>query len=438
MGYTQGWTIVDMTNPDELKYLNVEELQPAAEGAEDTPGSKTTAAKQVKRGSRKVADTATSVGHGASRTASDVTHATAERVKTGSRTAWDATTSVATTLMSTTQSLLTLRLSEGLNDLLQNLVKGSESIYDKAMVAEDLAAQAGSSAYHRLFDGGHTILGAGRAAGGASPEDSIVREGLGTVQGLLRGVTDPSGILHRPSHGELGQCNLRQGGRRAGVGLHPYIPKGWFYDLNTYDAAELLGGAVGAVALTFSWNRAQTATFARLVGGMGLSAAISANPLLLIVTVVSLAKAFHKAHETGEYAELIDGQLRGGVGAGATLSAVALVGAASGPAGVALLAGLTAGILASRATKRVSVTQISHYLAGKTTVVAAEAKTMIAQESGDSSDYVFLDPLGRPRPASQSRGTAGPPPRSRSYSSRPPRSLPTPRTRPGALPPRRA
>ena len=102
------------------------------------------------------------------------------------------------------------------------------------------------------------------------------------------------------------------------------IPKGWFYDLNTYDAAELLGGAVGAVALTFSWNRAQTATFARLVGGMGLSAAISANPLLLIVTVVSLAKAFHKAHETGEYAELIDGQLRGGVGAGATLSAVAL------------------------------------------------------------------------------------------------------------------
>ena len=421
-----------MTTPDELKYLNVEELQPAAEGAEDTPGSKTTAAKQVKRGSRKVADTATSVGHGASRTASDVTHATAERVKTGSRTAWDATTSVATTLMSTTQSLLTLRLSEGLNELIQNLVKGSESIYDKAMVAEDLAAQAGSSAYHRLFDGGHTILGAGRAAGGASPEDSIVREGLGTVQGLLRGVTPISGLPM--ANWDNATFDRVAGALESGFN----IPKGWFYDLNTYDAAELLGGAVGAVALTFSWNRAQTATFARLVGGMGLSAAISANPLLLIVTVVSLAKAFHKAHETGEYAELIDGQLRGGVGAGATLSAVALVGAASGPAGAALLAGLTAGILASKATKRVSVTQISHYLAGKTTVIAAEAKMTIAQESGDSSDYVFLDPLGRPRPASQSRGTAGPPPRSRSYSSRPPRSLPTPRTRPGALPPRRA
>ena len=31
-----------MTNSGDLKYLNVDELQPAAEGAEDTPGSKTT------------------------------------------------------------------------------------------------------------------------------------------------------------------------------------------------------------------------------------------------------------------------------------------------------------------------------------------------------------------------------------------------------------
>ena len=174
------------------------------------------------------------------------------------------------------------------------MVKGSESIYDKAMVAEDLAAQAGSSAYHRLFDGGHTILGAGRAAGGASPEDSIVREGLGTVQGLLRGVTPISGLPM--ANWDNATFDRVAGALESGFN----IPKGWFYDLNTYDAAELLGGAVGAVALTFSWNRAQTATFARLVGGMGLSAAISANPLLLIVTVVSLAKAFHKAHETGE------------------------------------------------------------------------------------------------------------------------------------------
>ena len=413
-----------MANPNDLKYLNVEELRPGAEGTEDTPPS---AANRVRRGSRKVAGTAASVGHGASRTASDVTHATADRVKTSSKSAWEATTSIATTLMATTQSILTLRLAEGLNDLLQNMVKGTTTIYDGVKDAEDLAAQVGSAAYHRLFDGGHTILGAVRESSGASPEDAVVREGLGTVQGLLRDVTPIRGL---PLANWDGATFERVAGAMES-GFH--IPKSWFYDLNTYDAAELLGGAVGAVALTFSWSRAQTETFARLVGGMGLSATISANPLLLIVTVVSLAKAFHKAHETGEYADLVDGHLRGGVGAGATLSAVALVGAASGPAGAALLAGLTAGILANRMARKVSVTQISRFLAGRTTAVAAEARSVVAQESGDSSDYVFLEPQGRQPEAS---GKAKPPPRSRSYSSRPQRSRPTTRTRPSALPPR--
>ena len=139
--------------------------------------------------------------------------------------------------------------------------------------------------------------------------------------------------------------------QRSGAG-HFHIPKGWFYDLNTYDASELLGGTIGAVALVFSWNRADTEAFAKMVGGMGLSAAISANPLLL-VTVVALARAFQKARQTGEYTEFVDGQIKGGIGAGTTLTAVALVGVAGGPAGAALLAGLTAGILVNAATKKV-------------------------------------------------------------------------------------
>ena len=132
-----------------------------------------------------------------------------------------------------------------------------------------------------------------------------------------------------------------------------HIPTGWFYDLNTYDAAELLGSAVGAIAVVFSWNRADTETFARLVGGMGLSAAISANPLLLAVTVVALARAFQKARQTREYGEFADGLLKGGIAAGTTLTAVGIVGVASGPAGAALLVGLTTSILVNAVTKRV-------------------------------------------------------------------------------------
>ena len=66
----------------------------------------------------------------------------------------------------------------------------------------------------------------------------------------------------------------------------------------------------------------------RLVGGMGLAAVVGANPLLLIVTVVALGRAFHTARRTGEWKEFTDGLARGGICTGAVLLATSMV---SGP-----------------------------------------------------------------------------------------------------------
>ena len=106
---------------------------------------------------------------------------------------------------------------------------------------------------------------------------------------------------------------------------------------------------------------------------MGLSAVISANPLLLIVTVVALARAFHKARQTGEYAEFADGQMKGAVVAGSSLLVVALM-SANAPAFVALIAGITVGILASKATQNVSFVEIGKFVSVATVDIAAEAK----------------------------------------------------------------
>ena len=159
---------------------------------------------------------------------------------------------------------------------------------------------------------------------------------------------------------------------------HFYIPKSWFYDLNTYDAAELIAGAIGVIALALAWNSADTEAFARLVGGMGISAAITANPLLLVVVVVALAKAYNNARETGAYTAFVDGLLKGGFTAGATLCAVALVGAVGGPAGVALLVGLVAGVLASMATENTSVADIGDFAVKHTTDIVNELKEKAA------------------------------------------------------------
>ena len=349
-----------------------ESARDASQKASDMTG---VAAEQMKIGSRKITDTASSVAEtvrDASKNVSDVTTVAAERVKTSAEKTWDATTSVADTLLTTTQGLLATSLADDLNGLLQNVVKGPATIYDKAMDAEYIATHVGGG-LHRLFDGGHTIAGAFKAAREASPDDNIIQEALGTIQGLLRDGTTAKGL-------PLANWNQETFNRVAGaLESNFHIPRSWFYDLNTYDAAELLGGAIGVVALVLNWNRADTEAFARLVGSMGVSAAISANPLLLVVTVVALAKAFHKAHQTGEYAEFVDGQLKGALGSGATLAAVALVGA-SGP-GTALLVGLVVGVLVNRATQNVSVVQIGQFLAQQAIATAAKTKEIpVAQK----------------------------------------------------------
>ena len=235
-------------------------------------------------------------------------------------------------------------LSPQLNDLVQAAVKGKATIYDKAMDAEYLATHIGGG-NHRLFDGGHTLLGAIKATHAASQDDTLVQEALGGMQGLLRDVSTPKGLplatWDKPTYDAVASSLESTFG----------IPKDWFYDLNSYDVGELLGSTVGVVSLIFGWNRAETESFASLATGMGMSAAVSANPLLLVVSAVAFGRAFHKANHADEYVELAAGGLKGVIGTGASLGAIALVGVAGGPAGVALLTGVAAGVIAHAATK---------------------------------------------------------------------------------------
>ena len=311
--------------------------------------------------------------------------AVADRLKAGGRTALEATAERTAQVMAAAQALLASDLSSDLNNLVAAAVKGSATIYDKAMDAnylDPLLRPGLGGSYHRLFDGGHTIAGAVRAARDASPDDTIVEEALGTVQALLRDAATPRGL-------PLATWDKSTFDAVAGSLESTFaIPKTWFYDLNTYDAADLLGASVGVVAVVLGWNRADTETFASLTAGMGLSAAVGANPLLLVVVVVAAAGAFHKARCGDDYTELVDGGFKGVVGSGATMAAIALATSAGGPAGVALLVGLTAGIVANSATKNVSLTAIGRFVATRATAMATDPAT---EEAADLADVDGLD-----------------------------------------------
>ena len=254
-------------------------------------------------------------------------------------------------------------LSTDLNSALASLAEGSATIYDKAMDAEYLTTHIGGGS-HRMFDGGHTLWGALKATRDASTEDTLSQEAFGYMQGLFRDGTTPKGL-------PLANWDKATYDNVSGyLDSHFGIPKEWFYDLNSFDAAEVLGASVGAVSLVLCWNRADAEQFGKLVGGLGLSAALTANPLLIVVAVVAFAKAFHKARAEGRTAEAIDGGARGLLTSGAVLGSVSLVTMAGGPAALALLVGLVVGLAVSRLASNVSATEVARALAGRLQVAA--------------------------------------------------------------------
>ena len=160
------------------------------------------------------------------------------------------------------------------------------------------------------------------------------------------------------------------------------IPKSWFYDLTSFDAPEVLASSIGVLAATLMWNRSDVEQFSRLVGGMGLAAALSANPMLLIVAVVCLAKAFSEARSEGRLGDVADGLACGTATSVTTLGAVALTSMAGGPAGLAFLVGLVAGVVVGKLMSNVSVSDIARLVAGQlqatARAVADQAKTSVA------------------------------------------------------------
>jgi len=274
-----------------------------------------------------------------------------------------------------------------INQVVQSAVSGPASVYDKALDAKYLdpllRSDLGGS-YHRLFDGGHTIAGAVRAVNEAPIDDTLTRQTLGTVEALLRDVSTERGLplatWDRATFDSVAQS------LDSSLG----IPKQWLYDINTFDAGEVLGATVGVVAVALNWNRADTAQFTQVAAGMGLSAAVSLNPLLLLVTVAAAAQSFNKARSSGDYSALADGAFKGAATSAASLGAVAALTAAGGPAGAGLLAGLAAGVLVHQTVKNVSVTEIISFVTARAAAlaptVAAWAQDVLSRDDADPAD----------------------------------------------------
>ena len=310
------------------------------------------------------------------KSAADFSRKVAGSVTRGSKKALSATAgsskramAAADRLVDVTQAVLASKLSADLTSMLAGIAEDPATIYDKAMDAGYRATNIGGG-NHRLFDEGHTIAGAFEAIQGASTEDSIIQEAFGLVQGMFRDLTTSKGLpLANWDHATYDQV-------ASFLESRFHLSREWFYDLNSYTGAELVGGSIGILAVVFQWNRADTESFSRTVGSMGVAAALSANPLLLVITVVAMARAFQRARTDAKWRDFVDGSVRGSVVAALTIFAVAQVTTIGGPVGLSFLVGLVVGILASKAVSHVRVADISRVLAERAKATAVEIRSL--------------------------------------------------------------
>lgn len=221
---------------------------------------------------------------------------------------------------------------------------GPASIYDRAMDSNYIATHIGG-ACHRLFDGGHDLVSAWKAcreAGGSS----ITEDMTGYVHALWKDLVTPMGLpvltVDQVTFNEL-SAKLADG-----FGISPV----WLKDAISVTATELLGSVTAVLALSLNWSINDRHKFAGLVGSYGVSTLASANPLLAIVTLVCLARAFQQAKIAEDRGRVISSAVRGGIGSCVILASMT---ALTGPAWIGLMIGVCCSVLARRAYDQAEV-----------------------------------------------------------------------------------
>lgn len=266
------------------------------------------------------------------------------------------------------QGLLATRLADYLDQLLRRLAKGPPTIYDKAMDAKFLETGIGGG-LHRLFDGSHTLWGAFKAAKDVPGDDGVIRRALGMMLGLFRDVTTPAGlpfVTWDPDtyHRVADALNAKFG-----------IPKKWFADLVSYDATDVAAGLLGGAQLVFRWSDGEARDFARIVGSTVTAAVRGRNPILAVVFVAAAAKAFTEARKTGDYEKCVKGLAEGAVVTAVPIAVVAVVG---GPASVALVASVLAGLTVAHLARKADDAGWTDSVARGITKFSAQVSRLVA------------------------------------------------------------
>jgi len=248
--------------------------------------------------------------------------------------------------------ILSADISKPLIKWTEKLFDGTAAIYDKAADATYNLGHEGGP-LHRLFDGSHSVGGLWEAVKEASPDDKLAAEVAGYIDAFFKDVSTVNGLpfftLSKDSYQTVADALNKSFG----------IPKSWTADIASFNLVELFSTSLGVIALAMNWSKNDKEKFADYATSLGIAAGFSANPLLGIVALASLAKALSDKKSKINYPELIKGVGKGGIGTGLILLASNII---AGPAWIGLIVGLILGVYARKRISDVSLDAIARWL----------------------------------------------------------------------------
>lgn len=166
------------------------------------------------------------------------------------------------------------------------LTESAATVYDKAMDKKFIETGIGGPE-HRLFDGGHTIAGSIKAVHNELEYDKPAQEIIGWVKAYGKDFTTPMGMPFFT----LDKADF-DGWVEAIAGKFPGIDRKYLYDLTSFDAMEIFAAGLGVVGVFFAFKKEDKEKVAEILGSMGISSIIAANPIMGLTTIAVTAYAY--------------------------------------------------------------------------------------------------------------------------------------------------
>jgi hypothetical protein len=258
---------------------------------------------------------------------------------------------------------LSTDFSRRFTDWTEWVSEAAPDVYDKARDSIYNAINEGGSQLHRITDGQHGIFDSWDVVKDALPNDSTIDEMGGYFSSLWKDMATPQGVplvsISRDNYDALADAVTQTLG----------VPRSWVSDAMTVNGAELFACSFGVISLALNWNKDDKEKFGEIAATIGMAAAFSANPLMGLVSLVSLARAFQQGQSKQAYTEVLNGMAKGGIGTGIFIGVSFVVG---GPTWVGLLVGLCLAVFArNHLDKKIDVSDLVEWISG--TIAAARS-----------------------------------------------------------------